>query len=56
MQLIVFISKNSTPVIYRQKFLTFALLLCFGVLTGNDEGQDVITLAPGLQIWHPESN
>ena len=93
MQLIVFISKNSTPVIYRQKFLAFALLLCFGVLTGfspllhnhdldlSESHEDcasclwsqsttncdvyapslsfdnvVQSMAPGLQIWHPESN
>lgn len=26
------------------------------VLSGEDEGEDVITLLPGLQLWHPESN
>jgi hypothetical protein len=25
-------------------------------LTGNEKGNDTITLAPGLQIWHPASN
>ena len=24
-------------------------------LTGDDKGEDIITLAPGLQIWHPAS-
>jgi hypothetical protein len=26
------------------------------MLTRDEKVQDVITLAPGLQIWHPESN
>jgi hypothetical protein len=25
-------------------------------LTGDEKGNDTITLAPGLQIWHPKSN
>ena len=31
-------------------------LVSESMLTGDEKGQDVITLAPGLQIWHPESN
>jgi hypothetical protein len=31
-------------------------LLSESVLTGTEKGQDIFTLAPGLQIWHPASN
>ena len=31
-------------------------LVSESVLTGDEKGEDIITLAPGLQIWHPESN
>jgi hypothetical protein len=31
-------------------------LVSESVLTGDEKGEDIITLAPGLQLWHPESN
>ncbi|MDH3257033.1 MAG: hypothetical protein OEM27_05400 [Nitrospinota bacterium] len=31
-------------------------LVSESVLTGDEKGDDIITLAPGLQLWHPESN
>jgi hypothetical protein len=31
-------------------------LVSESILTGDEKGQDVITLAPGLQLWLPESN
>lgn len=31
-------------------------LVSESVLTGSDKGEDIITLAPGLQLWLPESN
>ena len=31
-------------------------LVSESVLTGDEKGEDIITLAPGLQIWHPKSN
>lgn len=31
-------------------------LVSESVLTGDEKGVDIITMAPGLQIWHPESN
>lgn len=31
-------------------------LVSESVLTGDEKGEDIIILAPGLQLWHPESN
>ena len=31
-------------------------LVSESVLTGDEKGEDIITLAPGLQLWFPESN
>jgi hypothetical protein len=31
-------------------------LVSESVLTGAEKGHDLVTLAPGLQIWHPASN
>ena len=31
-------------------------LVSESVLTGDEKGEDIITLAPGLQLWLPESN
>ncbi len=36
--------------------ILFNQLVSESVLTGSDKGEDVITLAPGLQLWLPESN
>jgi len=46
------------PAIPNQPLVLTAMLelVSESVLTGDEKGEDIITLAPGLQLWHPESN